>query len=244
MGDCASRPNYIETENHVRYTSTVNDAFFHEPVLLPPTERAELLFNLGKGLAESQEKADVYLNSINVQLRNVTQRLNEGAEDGKSKLIVEIRKGMDIFPVGTRPFKGVFVKLATFPTVKDFTTPVVEAYIPKWYSLAYFTFSKEEIVDHLTLSASCLSSSGVETPLAGTQIDLREATEQSYTKWVLLTLADPLQALRIKPQLEVRIWYLRKQNPFWSQLKDTLEKEQRELQEVLMRSRTGLLDSS
>lgn len=244
MGDCASRPNYIETENHVRYTSTVNDAFFHEPVLLSPAERAELLLNLGKGQAESQGKADAYLNSINVQLQNVTQRLNEDSGDGKIKLIVEIRKGMDIFPVGARPFKGVFVKLATFPTVKDFTTPVVEAYIPKWYSLAYFTFSKEETVDSLTLTASCLSQSGLETTLADTQIDLREATDQSYTKWVLLTLSDPLQALRIKPQLEVRVWYLRNQYPFWYHLKDTLEKEQREVKEELVRSRTGLLDSS
>lgn len=242
MGDCASRPNYIETENHVRYTSTVNDAFFQEPTLLATGERTELLKDLGKGVAESQEKADSYIYSLNTQLQSVSQRLAESPEDAKAKLIVEIRKGMDIFPVGPRPSKGVLVKLATSPTVKDFTTPVVEAYIPKWYSLAYFTFSTEEPVNHLTLTALSLSDTGVETTLAAAQIDLEAVQDQTYTKWLLLTLAESVQALKIKPQLEVRIWHLRNQYAFWYRIKEILEKEQKEVSAALAQSRTGLLE--
>jgi len=242
MGDCASRPNYIETENHVRYTSTVNDAFFQEPVLLSAGEKTELLKDLGKGVIESQEKADSYMYSLNTQLQSVAQRLAESPEDAKTKLIVEIRKGMDIFPVGPRPSKGVLVKVATFPTAKDFTTPVVEAYIPKWYSLAYFTFSTEEPVDRISLTAVCLADTGVETTLAATNVDLGSGSDQTYTKWLLLTLAEEVQALKIKPQLEVRIWHLRNQYAFWYRLKEILEKEQREVSAALAQSRTGLLE--
>lgn len=244
MGDCASKPNYIETESHVHYNSTVNDAFFQGPMMISTEERETLMQELGKGVADSQKRADEYLSSINAQLENVNQRLSETHEEGKVKLVVEIRKGVDIYPVGGRNCKGVFVTLTTSPSAKTFTTPVVEAYIPKWYSLAYFTFLPGESADLLTLSAASLSSTGQETPLADLQVDLQQDIDCTYTRWLLLKLRDPFQGLSIKPQLEVRVWCLRNPFAFWYNTKEQLEKELKTVRTALTASRTGLLQSS
>lgn len=240
MGGSNSQPDYTETQAHLSHTSPVNDAYFNELHLVEAKEKEELLNALRCKCETIYPDVEEYLTSLRGQIGRADERLKGiGEEEGRKKLVFEVRKGVDIVPFGVETQKGVYVKGVIKPGNREIKTPLGRAYIPQWYHVSFVAYEDPQDVQSMTLTLYSVSLRHQEAAIASCEIDLREAIDTTQTRWHEFKWLWPHGDNRVIPQVEIRYWNLKSEQAFWENYKAVAMSELEEIEAAYERSRSG-----
>lgn len=233
MGGVNSQPSYSALQAHLSYTTNVNDAYFNELKLMSSSDRDQLLNALRNKCETIYPVAEEYISLLKGQIDRAGERLGSMGEVGV-KLVMEVRKGIEIVPYGSQECKGVYVKVQVAPASLEFRTKLAEPYIPKWYHLAFLTYAPPQDVLTALVTVYSVDLRGQEVAIASCEIDLREAIDITQTRWhALKGLWADNPAI---PQVEIRYWNLKSMQAFWENYKASAMTELEEIEEAYKRS--------
>lgn len=235
MGGANSQPSYRELQDHLSYTTNVNDAYFNELKLMSSVERDQLLNALRNKCETIYPVAEDYISLLKGQIDRAGERLGSMGEVGV-KLVMEVRKGIEIVPFGSQESKGVYVKVQVTPANLEFRTKLAEPYIPKWYHLAFLTYDPPEDVLTALVTIYSVDLRGQEVAIASCEIDLREAIDTTQTRWHALKGLWSDDSQSAIPQVEIRYWNLKSMQAFWENYMASAMTELEEIQEAYEKS--------
>ncbi len=210
MGECSSRPNYVDIAAHINYHNTVNDAYFIEARLMSGDKRDGLLKKLRAGEKKASKVANEYVDSLQGQISRAEARLQKLSGKTEAKMIMEIRKGIDLYPLGFPKVKGLVCEIIIPAIDKKIRTRMSDPYIPKWFQLAYIAYSQDNCPEKADLTIV---------------LDLRESIDTTLVRWHMLRFDPVYEAPDVIPQIEIRYWNLRSMEAFWSNIISVAQEE-------------------
>lgn len=225
MGECSSRPNYVDIAAHINYHNTVNDAYFIEARLMSGDKRDGLLKKLRAGEKKASKVANEYVDSLQGQISRAEARLQQLSGKTEAKMIMEIRKGIDLYPLGFPKVKGLVCEIIIPAIDKKIRTRMSDPYIPKWFQLAYIAYSQDNCPEKADLTIYSVAPDNDEVPLATCVLDLRESIDTTLVRWHMLRFDPVYEAPDVIPQIEIRYWNLRSMEAFWSNIISVAQEE-------------------
>jgi len=241
MGGANSQPSYRDLQAHLSYTNSVNNAYFHELKLMNSSDRNQLLNALRNKCETIYPVAEEYIASLNGQIGRAEERLGSLGEEVGVKLVMEVRKGIEILPFGLQACKGVYVKVQVAPANLEFQTRLAEPYIPKWYHVAYLTYSPPQDVLNALLTIYSVDLRNQEVAIASCEMDLREAIDTTQTRWHAFKWLWSYGDQSVIPQVEIRYWNLKSMQAFWENYQASAMTELEEIQGAYERSMAASL---
>ena len=225
MGECSSRPNYVDIAAHINYRNTVNDAYFIEARVMPGEKRDGMLAKIRSGDKKAAKTAKEYLDSLQGQIDRATTRLQKITGKTEAKMILEIRKGMDLYPLGFPKVKGLVCEIVIPAIDRKIRTSMSDPYIPKWFHLAYIAYEQDHCPEQAELTVYSVAPDNDEVPLATCPLDLRESIDTTQVRWHMLRFDPIYEAPDVIPQIEIRYWNLRSMEAFWSNIISIAQEE-------------------
>lgn len=209
---------------------------------MSPSDRDQLLNALRNKCETLYPVAEDYISLLKGQIGRAGERLGSLGEEVGVKLVIEVRKGIEILPFGFQACKGVYVKGQVTPANLEFRTKLAEPYIPKWYHVAYLTYSPPQDVLKALLTIYSVDLRDQEVAIASCEIDLREAIDTTQTRWHAFKCL--WQDQSVIPQVEIRYWNLKSMQAFWENYQASAMTELEEIQGAYERSLAASLPSA
>lgn len=217
MGGCSNRPSSQQIEAHVQHEDHTND---HRFVVIPDLNKMSLAFADSIKLANQLKLLRLKKSMIKARLENLEQ-----LPSFTSCLLVEIRKGKDIFPMESC-FKsaGVRIRSKLIPDGPSFETHQSTSAIPKWYRLFEV---KQSVNEYTALEMDVLIDYSTETLLYGTtSIRIHDLISQEcYKEWlpIVTTGAALDKTSQGYPKIEVRVQYLHEEKEIFLRYNKTIQ---------------------
>lgn len=199
MGECSSRPHFAKVKEHLHYSISVNDPYFHYklPVLPPYSQHDET--ELRDRLAFVEEKLKKLLVSSH-----------------RSTLVVEVRKGINI----PSRHKRTRAKMTTYPSMKEFYTSYSEPYLPKWFNVFHISYDPVECPIEGFIVEVWDCDDGVEQAIGSTHALLSQTNEVTC-RWLDLSMNEDY--IDEVASVEVRSMNVKDRHAYWHLMKSELQ---------------------
>jgi hypothetical protein len=205
MGDCTSRPHFGKVNAHMQFTLSVNDPYFNHK------------FNIIAPHAHHNDEAE-----LSDRLKFIEEKLKRLAVcQHRSKLIVEVRKGINIPSTLQTCFAEArtMSKVSTYPSKREFYTSYSDPYIPKWFNVFHISYDPVEspIEGFIIEVRDCQDQT--EQIIGSGEVQLVEGSEVNST-WVKLKLAEDYEG--DDARIEVRYNRVKDRHTYWLEKKQEL----------------------
>mmetsp|Transcript_6371 Transcript_6371/g.11088 ORF Transcript_6371/g.11088 Transcript_6371/m.11088 type:complete len:243 (+) Transcript_6371:939-1667(+) len=217
MGGCSNRPTIQQTAEHLKHEDHTND---HRFVVIPDLNKMSLASADSFTLANQLKLLKLKKSVIKARLETLECLIN-----CTSCLLVEIRKGKDIFPQESC-FKsaGIRIRARLSPGGPSFETPKSTTVIPKWYRLFEV---KQSVTEYTAIDLDILVDYSSDSLLYGTStIRMNDLISQEcYKEWIPIVTSGVAKESSSQgfPMLEVRVQYLHDEKEVFQRYNDTIQ---------------------